>query len=193
MITIKLKGFDKAVKDVEKLATDANKNAKIALVDFGTRVETEAKRNAPDDDGKLRSSINAVFDNKTFTVKITVATDYAAYQEFGTRKFAAAYVGTLPQEWRTYAATFRGKTGKGTFDEFIQAIMAWAKRNGVGADLTKSGNFSNSASSLDKQHQAAYWIAINILQNGIKPKKFLYEAVKDNLPKLQSDFNKIFQ
>lgn len=192
MITIKLKGFDKTIKDVQKLATDTNKNAKIALVDFGTRVETEAKRNAPADEGKLRSSINSTFDAKKFTVKITVATDYAAYQEFGTRKFAAAYVGTLPQEWRTYAATFKGKTG-GSMDEFIQSIMAWVKRKGIGADMTKSGNVSSSASSLEKQQQAAYWIAINILQNGIKPKKFLYEAVKDNLPKLQSDFNKVFQ
>jgi len=191
MITIKLQGFDKTIKDVQKLATDANKNAKIALVDFGTRVETEAKRNAPADEGKLRSSINSTFNQRDFTVKITVATDYAAYQEFGTRKFAAAYVGTLPQEWRTYAATFKGKTG-GSMDEFIQSIMAWVKRKGIGADTTKSGNISSSASSLDKQQQAAYWIAINILQNGIKPKKFLYEAVKDNLPKLQSDFNKIF-
>lgn len=191
MITIKLQGFDKTIKDVQKLATDANKNAKVALVDFGTRVETEAKRNAPADEGKLRSSINSTFNQRDFTVKITVATDYAAYQEFGTRKFAAAYVGTLPQEWRTYAATFKGKTG-GSMDEFIQSIMAWVKRKGIGADTTKSGNVSSSASSLDKQQQAAYWIAINILQNGIKPKKFLYEAVKDNLPKLQSDFNKIF-
>jgi len=191
MITIKLKGFDKTIKDVQKLATDANKNAKTALVSFGKNVETQAKRDAPGDEGKLKASINSVFDNKTFTVKITVATDYAAYQEFGTRKFAAAYVGTLPQEWRTYAATFKGKTG-GSMDEFIQAIMAWVKRKGIGADTTKSGNVSSSASSLDKQQQAAYWIAINILQNGIKPKKFLYEAVKDNLPKLQSDFNKIF-
>lgn len=191
MITIKLKGLDKTIKDVQKLATDANKNAKIALVDFGTRVETEAKRNAPANEGKLRSSINTTFDNKTFTIKITVATDYAAYQEFGTRKFAAAYVGTLPQEWRTYAATFKGKTG-GSMDEFIQSIMAWVRRKGIAATATKSGNDSSSVSALDKQQQAAYWIAINILQNGIKPKKFLYEAVKDNLPKLQSDFNKIF-
>jgi HK97 gp10 family phage protein len=191
MITIKLKGFDKTIKDVQKLATDANKNAKTALVSFGKNVETQAKRDAPGDEGKLKASINSVFDNKTFTVKITVATDYAAYQEFGTRKFAAAYVGTLPQEWRTYAATFKGKTG-GSMDEFIQSIMAWVKRKGIGADTTKSGNVSSSASSLEKQQQAAYWIAINILQNGIKPKKFLYEAVKDNLPKLQSDFNKIF-
>jgi HK97 gp10 family phage protein len=191
MITIKIIGFDNAVKDIQKLATDAKKNAKTALVNFGKNVETQAKRDAPADEGKLKASINSVFDNKTFTVKITVATDYAAYQEFGTRKFAAAYVGTLPQEWRTYAATFKGKTG-GSMDEFIQAIMAWVRRKGIGADTTKSGNVSNSRSSLEKQQQAAYWIAINILQNGIKPKKFLYEAVKDNLPKLQSDFNKIF-
>jgi HK97 gp10 family phage protein len=190
MINIKLTGFDKAEKNIEKISKDASLKAKVALVDFGTKVETEAKRNAPADEGKLRSSINSKFDQRKFTVSITVATDYAAYQEFGTRKFAAAYVGTLPQEWKAYAATFKGKTG-GNMNDFIQAIMAWVDRKGIGADTTKSGNISRSASSLEKQQQAAYWIAINILQNGIKPKKFLYEAVKNNLPKLQTDFNNI--
>ena len=174
MITIKLKGFDKTIKDVQKLATDTNKNAKIALVSFGSRVELQAKRNAPANEGKLRSSINPTFDNKTFTVKITVATDYAAYQEFGTRKFAAAYVGTLPQEWRTYAATFKGKGG-GTFQDFVKSIMEWARKTG------------------HIPVEAAYVTALKILREGIKPRKFLYEAVKDNLPKLQSDFNKVFQ
>jgi HK97 gp10 family phage protein len=190
MINIKLTGFDKAEKNIEKISKDASAKAKVALVDFGTKVETEAKRNAPADEGKLRSSINSKFDQRKFTVSITVASDYAAYQEFGTRKFAAAYVGTLPQEWKAYAATFKGKTG-GNMNDFIQAIMAWVDRKGIGADTTKSGNISRSASSLEKQQQAAYWIAINILQNGIKPKKFLYEAVKNNLPKLQTDFNNI--
>jgi len=190
MINIKLTGFDKAEKNIEKISKDASLKAKVALVDFGTKVETEAKRNAPADEGKLRSSINSKFDQRKFTVSITVASDYAAYQEFGTRKFAAAYVGTLPQEWKAYAATFKGKTG-GNMNDFIQAIMAWVDRKGIGADTTKSGNISRSASSLEKQQQAAYWIAINILQNGIKPKKFLYEAVKNNLPKLQTDFNNI--
>jgi HK97 gp10 family phage protein len=190
MINIKLTGFDKAEKNIEKISKDATIKAKVALVDFGTKVETEAKRNAPADEGKLRSSINSKFDQRKFTVSITVASDYAAYQEFGTRKFAAAYVGTLPQEWKAYAATFKGKTG-GNMNDFIQAIMAWVDRKGIGADTTKSGNISRSASSLEKQQQAAYWIAINILQNGIKPKKFLYEAVKNNLPKLQTDFNNI--
>jgi HK97 gp10 family phage protein len=190
MINIKLTGFDKAEKNIEKISKDASVKAKNALVDFGTKVETEAKRNAPADEGKLKSSINSKFDQRKFTVSITVASDYAAYQEFGTRKFAAAYVGTLPQEWKAYAATFKGKTG-GNMNDFIQAIMAWVDRKGIGADTTKSGNISRSASSLEKQQQAAYWIAINILQNGIKPKKFLYEAVKNNLPKLQTDFNNI--
>jgi HK97 gp10 family phage protein len=173
MITIKLKGFDKTIKDVQKLATDANKNAKTALVLFGKNVETQAKRDAPADEGKLKASINAVFDNATFTEKITVATDYAAYQEFGTRKFAAAYVGTLPQEWRTYAATFKGKGG-GTFEEFVKSLTEWARKTG------------------HIPVEAAYVTALKILREGLKPRKFLYEAVKDNLPKLQSDFNKIF-
>lgn len=174
MITIKLKGFDKAAGNVKKLSEDTNLKAKIALVNFGTKVETQAKRNAPADQGKLRSSINSNFNKTNFTVKITVATDYAAYQEFGTRKFAAAYVGTLPQEWRTYAATFKGKGG-GTFQDFVKLIMEWAKRTG------------------HIPVEAAYVTALKILREGIKPRKFLYEAVKDNLPKLQSDFNNLIK
>lgn len=191
MIKIDISGFDKALADVNSLATKAKQDVKVAFVDFGTKVETDAKRLAPADEGKLRNSINSVYNATNMTVTITAASDYAAYMEFGTRKFAAQYVATLPQDWKTYAATFKGKGG-GNFEQFIQAIMAWVRRKGIGADTTKSGNISSSASSLDKQQQAAYWIALNILQNGVKPQPFLRPAVVANTPKLISDIKKIF-
>jgi HK97 gp10 family phage protein len=202
MITIKLKGFDKTIKDVQKLATDANKNAKIALVNFGKSVETDAKRNAPKDEGKLSSSINSVFDNKTNTVKITVASDYAAYQEFGTRKFAAAYVSTLPKEWRTYAATFKGKAGGGDYFDFLNAILDWVQRKGLAnrysvktqkaIPIKIGGKGRKSQSDQDRLEQIAYIIALKIITEGIKPKKFLYEATKKNTPILGRKLAKIF-
>ena len=190
MIKIKLDGIKGTIADVERIAKDSQQRTKIALVDFGTKVEADAKRDAPADEGKLRNSINSVY--RDGEVSINVTADYAAFMEFGTRKFAAKYVATLPADWKAYAATFKGGGG-GSFDQFIQAIMAWVRRKGIGADTTSSGNVSNSRSSLDKQQQAAYWIAINILQNGIKPKPFLFPAVKRHTPELIKDINEIFK
>lgn len=191
MIKISIKGFDKAIHDIEKIAKDAGNKVDVAMVDFGTKVEGDAKRDAPADEGKLRNSINAVYKRQSKQLTITVAADYAAYMEFGTRKFAAKYVATLPPDWKTYAATFKGKGG-GSMDQFIQAIMAWVRRKGIGGDTTASGATSSSRSSLDKMQQAAYWIALNILQNGIKPKPFLYPAIKKYTPELTKDIQKIF-
>jgi HK97 gp10 family phage protein len=194
MIKIDLKGFDKAALEVEKLAEQTKYQVREALADFGTKVETQAKRAAPADEGKLRNSINTTFPTaaKGFSVAITVAANYAAYMEFGTRKFAAAYVSTLPQDWKAYAATFKGKGG-GSFDSFLKAIMAWVKRKGIGGLQTKSGNVSQSKDSIAAQEQVAYVIALSILRKGVRPQPFLYPAVKAHTPELIKDIQNIFK
>lgn len=191
MIKIDISGFDKAIIDINKIAEDVKYKTREAIVDFGTKVETDAKRLAPADEGKLRNSINSVYNASNMTVTITAASDYAAYMEFGTRKFAAQYVATLPQDWKTYAATFKGKGG-GDFDAFLKAIMAWVIRKGIGGLQTKSGNVSKSKDSLAQQKSAAYLIAMKILREGVKPQPFLYPSVKAHTPKLISDIKKIF-
>lgn len=170
MIKIKLDTRG-AIADINRIVKDSEQQIKIALVDFGTKVEMDAKRDAPADEGKLRNSINTVYKNGQ--VAITVTADYAAYMEFGTRKFAAKYVATLPQEWKTYAATFKGGTGGG-FERFIKAIMAWVKRKGI-------------------DDKAAYPIALKILREGVRPQPFLYPAVKKHTPELQKDIQNIFK
>lgn len=97
---------------------------------FGISTVAMAQRLCPVDEGHLRNSISFTpvkKEGSTRYVDIVVATDYAAYVEFGTRKFAANYVATLPQEWRAMAAEHKGKAG-GTLSEFIQRIMAWVQR-----------------------------------------------------------------
>jgi len=189
MLSIKLNGLDNLIATVEKTAKRAESETKVALTKFVKNTETEAKRLAPANEGRLRNSINGTVDG--FTAKITVTADYAAYLEFGTRKFAARYVATLPQDWQSYAATFRGKGG-GTFDQFIQDIMQWVRQKGIGGLKTKSGRTSESKSSLDAMQQAAYAIALNILQNGIRPQPFVYPAVTKNTPVLEADIKKVF-
>ena len=156
--------------DINKITAEFERAVKVALVDFGTKVETDAKNDAPADEGRLRNSINSVY--KDGQVTITAASNYAAFMEFGTRKFAAKYVATLPTDWKAYAATFRGDKTGGTFDDFVQALMAWAKRTG------------------HIPVEAAYVTALKILREGLRPRPFLYPAVKKHTPDLIKDIQK---
>jgi hypothetical protein len=106
-------------------------------------------------------------------MKVGAATIYAAFLEFGTRKYAAQYVASLPADWKSYAATFKGSSG-GSFDELLKAIMGWVKRKGIDSD-------------------AAYPIALKIIREGIKPKPFLYPAINANLKQLQDDLNNVIK
>lgn len=191
-IRFEIKGADAAIKRTESLVKKARENAQDALNGFANSVARDAKRLAPGDEGHLRGSINPSYGN--LTASVTVGVKYGPFIEFGTRKFAAKYVATLPQDWQTYAATFKGNAG-GTMDEFIQNIMEWVRRKGIGADITAGGNVSSSKSSLEKQQQAAYWIALNILQNGVRPHPFLYPAIYQtgHLDELKKQLKNIFK
>lgn len=160
------------VKQIEKQV--AERIDKELLI-FAENTVNEAKRLSPIDEGHLRGSI--AYNKRPLAVDIVVATNYAAFIEFGTRRFAAAYVASLPPNWQAYAATFKGQGG-GNMNDFVQRIMAWVLRKGIGAIKTKSGNNSTSKSSLDAQQEAAYGIALHILRNGIKAHPFLFPAVQ---------------
>lgn len=191
MINLEFKGLDAALRDVVKLVKDTEDRAQRAIDDFGTKVEGDAKRLAPADERRLGSSINA--DSGRLQTTITVATNYAAFMEFGTRKFAAQYVATLPPDWQSYAASFKGQKG-GSFDEFIKSLVAWVKRKGIGKTYNVS---TRRADRVGKQSAAttaeadAYGIALYILRNGVRPHPFLYPAVKKHTPELIDEMKKI--
>ena len=195
MIKIDLKGFDTTISNINKIAKDTELRVKEALVDFGTKVETQAKRDAPADEGKLRNSINATYPKNGLSVEVTVAADYAAYMEFGTRKFAAQYVATLPQDWQAYAATFKGGGG-GTFDQFILSLMRWVKRKGIGKTYdikTRRAVRVGKQTAAQTAEADAYAIARYILIHGVRPHPFLYPAVKKYTPELVTEIKNIFK
>lgn len=185
-IKLEIKGLDATIKRVEELASTIKQDVNDELTAFVNNVARDAKILAPVDEGHLRGSINA--DNSVNeSASVTVSTNYAAYLEFGTRKFAAAYVATLPSDWQTYAATFKGK-GDGTFDEFVQSLVAWVKRKGIGATYnikTRRRDRVGKQSAQTTAEADAYAIALWILRNGIRPHPFLYPAVMKNLPEIR--------
>jgi HK97 gp10 family phage protein len=171
---LQVKGLDTLIKKMDKLAANAKLEVQAELNDWADTTAQNAIQLVSinsSDEGLLKNSIKPLYGNGSATV--VASTKYAAYIEFGTRKYAAAYVGTLPADWQTFAATFKGKTG-GTFKEFLLSIIAWVGRKGIDKKL-------------------AYPIARKIMIDGIKPKPFMYPSVNKTLPVLIKNLKAIFK
>lgn len=171
---LQVKGLDTLIKKFDKLAKDAKADVQAELNDWADTTAQNAIQLVSlnsSDEGLLKNSIKPIYGNGSATV--VASTKYAAYIEFGTRKYAAAYVGTLPSDWQTFAATFKGSTG-GTFEQFLLSIIAWVGRKGIDKKL-------------------AYPIARKIMIDGIKPKPFMYPSVNKTLPVLIKNLKAIFK
>jgi len=167
---IKIEGLEKTLArfDVKKYEP----KIQTCFNNFGIRVEAMAKdlvsRNS-DDTGHL---LGSVFQHPgTLSNTFGASMNYASFVEFGTRKFAAAYVATLPKDWQSFAMQFKGG-GSGTFQEFVMSLVGWCKRHGI-------------------SEKAAYPIALKILRNGLKPQPFLYPAFNKNKDQLIKDLKAI--
>ncbi len=183
-INIKISGLDKSLKDIDKLRARVDKSVNDEINAFGQNTVNQAKRLCPVDEGFLRNSITyaRAIKKGSYSVDVIVAADYAAYVEFGTRKFAAAYVATLPTEWKTFAAQYKGKAG-GSFDDFVMRIAAWMKRKNIGAtyDIKTRRRTKVGKQSADTTLQAdAYAMALYIVRHGTKPHPYLVPAVENN-------------
>jgi phage gpG-like protein len=175
MIKIETKGIGALVKKFDQLSKEGQADVQSALNDWADRTAADAKKIVSadsTDEGALLRSISPLYGSGNASVVATAK--YAAYIEFGTRKFAASYVSSLPQDWATYASTFQGKaTMGGSFKDLVLAIMGWCKRKGI-------------------DEKAAYPIAKKIIINGIKQRPFLYPSVVKNTPQLIKDIKDIY-
>lgn len=177
---IKINNLDLVLKNIKGITVQVQDRLNKELDSFGLNTVNDAKRLAPDDEGILKGSISYKKDN--LRVTITVGVNYAAFLEFGTRKFAAAYVSSLPPDWQTFAATFKGKGG-GSFEELVMRITEWVKRKGIGKTFNVA---THRRDKIGKQTAAvtdyatAYEIAHYILITGIRPQPFLFPAYEKN-------------
>lgn len=148
--------------------------------DFGKATVNDAKRLAPVDEGSLRQSITyrKIIARSAIEIEMIVASDYAAYIEFGTKGFAAKYVATLPKEWKEFASRYKGPGG-GSFDEFVMRLTRWVRLKKIGATYNVSTKKKNRQSKASLE-STAYAIALSIMRNGIRQHPFLYPAVEKN-------------
>lgn len=178
-----------AGKDISrKLANNVDK----ALSANAIEIAGKARQLAPKDMGGLAGSI-AEDVSKFLQKAVKVNSFYASYVEFGTGRYAAKYVATLPPDWRTYAATFKGKTeGGGSLDDFLLLMVEWVKRKGLHG-RTKSGNRRTGKKANEDAYNIAYVIVISILRNGIHPHPFLVPAFEDQRKQLKADISAAIQ
>ena len=191
VISINIQGLDVVLKNINGTAQVIEQKINAELKLFGDNTVTDAKRLAPFDEGKLKGSIN----NKTsnLSVEITVGADYAAYLEFGTKKFAAKYVATLPNEWQAFASQFKGKGG-GSFEEFVMRLTRWVLIKGIGATFNVKTRRQDKVGKQSKETTAkadAYAIALYIIRNGIRPHPYFVPAVEKNKIILVANLKKL--
>lgn len=189
--------FD-AVKIGAKLDAKAKlllKNVDDILTAGAINISSKAKENAVNvahDMGGLSSAINANV-KKKLEKRVTVGVFYAAYVEFGTGKYAAAYVSALPPDWKTYAAKFKGKNAAGgSFEEFLINIIEWVKRKGLAGtySVKTKRRTGNKGARLFEDAAVAYPIALAIIRNGIHPHPFLYPAFEQYRKQIIDDIKK---
>lgn len=179
-----IRGLDAALANIDKANRTQIKGIEDALTNFGVNTVREAKQRVPFDEGRLAGAISYQRKKGLF-VEVVAQTDYAAYVEFGTRKFAAKHVAALPQDWQTFAATYKGKTD-GTFKELIERLTRWVLSKGL-----QSGSKKSKKGKADAEN-VAYAIARSILINGIKAQPYLYPAFVIARKELIEEVKEIF-
>ena len=171
MGSVMIKGLASTIAELRAYGEKAEKIINAETESIAFQIETDAKKLAPKNFGKLAQSISHL-KVKPALYKVTVNELYGAYMEFGTGSKV-----NVPAEFADMASSFKGKK-QGTFKQGLEAIKVWCRSRGI-------------------PKEAAYPIFAKILGAGINPRPFLYPAYikgkkdyQNNLEKMLKRLNK---
>lgn len=191
MIKLKISGLDAKLKFFDSFAKELEPKIGNEIKMWANNTAADAARRAPKNEGILRNSIKPSY--TSLHGKVVVGVDYAAYLEFGTRRFAAQYVNSLPNDWKTFAASFKGKGG-GSFEELVMRITRWVQQKGIGQTYnvkTRRRDRVGKQSAKTTAEADAYAIALHIVRNGIRPQPYLFPADREHKKILIENIKKI--
>lgn len=86
---VRVRGIEQLQRKLGALGPAVTEAARRELLSSGLRVVAGAKRRAPVDTGRLRNSITFEVTADGDVVRVGTNLEYAAFQEFGTRKMPA--------------------------------------------------------------------------------------------------------
>jgi len=196
MIKLDVIGFPKLEQKLRTMPSSVRKEVNMEFRAWADDVARDAKSNLQgrtSNTGKLAGSINPEYGDNY--VAVTVSSNYAAYIEFGTRKFASEYVGSLPNNWKQMASAAKGSAKNGDYYDFLNAILDWVEQKGITArySIKTKKRLKTSKSDQNRLVEAAEAIAFSILRNGIRPQPYLYPAVIKNTIALRKRLKKILR
>jgi len=165
--TFDITGISDVLKSLHTLEAKVQQDVKDEINASALNIQSKAKRLAPVNLGKLRNSIyineKSVKGGYVFTIGSNAS--YAAYVEFGTGGEVK-----IPNGFEKLAGSFKGKKS-GKFEDMVEALMQWGIRKGY----IQSGKGA-------RQH--AFFMALKILKNGLRPRPFLIPSFESEKPKL---------
>lgn len=178
-VRISLKGVRGSIKQFKRSSKEIKKEIDSELTAGAIQVAANAKRRAPVDEGLLRNSIRA--DVSGPTKRVIVGAFYAAYLEFGTGKKVK-----IPPGYAEFAAKYKGRANRGNIMQFFYRLVQWVRRkkvSGVYSVKTKR-RLGNRATQANQDYEAAYFIMLKILANGIRPQPFMIPAFEEEKPRI---------
>jgi len=180
----------KGAKAFEQLTKQLPGRVSDVLNASAKEIVRVAKRNAPADRSDLKKGIEST-NTDPLEKHITSRAPYSAYIEFGTGKYAAQYVGSLPADYQTFAAQFK----KGRRWPPIDLIKEWILRKGIVATFSikthRRVGTGKSKSEQERAAQMAFVIARSIFINGVHPHPFMIPALINQQPKLIKDMQRL--
>jgi hypothetical protein len=184
--SIQITGLDDAIRRLQTYPDRVQKQLKGELKLAAEEVRKLAIKDAPGDQGRLRQSIT-VSDQGGLTNTTTASVPYAAFQEWGTKKYVS-----VPTELSAYAATFKGKSVGSGGVKLDEAILAWVKRKKIAGTYSVKTQRRTGGKARREQEdkQVAFLIARKIARDGIRAHPFFFKnvfLVRDKLGKRVPD------
>lgn len=149
---MKVQGVDKLLKQFDQFGKDGANIAAGETEAAARNISAQAVRNAPANFGKLRQSIQPE-KITNLTWEVLANAPYAGYVHFGTGVKVS-----VPKEMQDQANAIKN-SAKGNFDDALDSMKDWCRSKGI-------------------DERAAYPILMSILDEGLEPRPFLYNAWK---------------
>ena len=129
--------------------------------------EELAKLDAPKDQGFLSQNIKP-YQVGLMHYEVVSGSEVSAVMEWGTGSRMK-----VPSDLQSYASQFKGQPSGGDYYDFLNAILDWTKRKGIG------GNYKGSIEKLsskkkDQLVETAEAIAFSIIRHGVRPHPFFF-------------------
>jgi HK97 gp10 family phage protein len=159
-------GLKQAIRAIKMQDKEIKRKLRDAFNSSAITIEREAKSSAPVNLGRLRSDVQKEIDtNKggaVVSARVFNTLPYAPMVEFGTG----------PKSDVPAGVTFDKPKPSGSFDDMLDNIRQWCRNKGIPESF-------------------AYVIAVNILNNGLEPRPYLFPAFERERPNLLKNIEAI--